>query len=492
MSVADTSHGAAGARVATFDDNHPPVRALIDKCVHCGFCLPSCPTYVLWGEEMDSPRGRIYLMKGGLDGRTAMTDPFVRHFDACLGCMACVTACPSGVQYSPLIEATRGQIERRYERSLSDRLFRRAIFSIVPYPNRLRLALAPLAVAQTIARPFVGRPFQGRRDAGPERPGLRQPVESDGYGAGDRAADRSPDRSATAFALRSNSRSGLLARLRAMMRLAPRVTWKGLTASVPERTPAAGAKRMTVGVLTGCVQRLVFPNVNTATINVLSAEGCEVVAPRDQSCCGALALHAGRLAEARDFARSTIETFGRAGVDRVVVNAAGCGSSMKEYGQLLADDPNWAERARAFVARVRDVTELVAELDEPRAVRHPLALRVAYQDACHLAHAQGIRQPPRDLLRSIPGVELLTLPEADICCGSAGIYNLVEPDTAEQLGARKARLIDSVKPDLVATANPGCTIQLRAASSRLGRAWPIRHPIEILDAALRGVHISNI
>ncbi|OLC82217.1 MAG: hypothetical protein AUH72_07480 [Acidobacteria bacterium 13_1_40CM_4_65_8] len=284
----------------------------------------------------------------------------------------------------------------------------------------------------------------------------------------------------------------MVARVRAMMRLAPRVTWKSLTARVPERTPAVGVKRMTVGVLTGCVQRLVFPNVNTATINVLSAEGCDVVAPRDQGCCGALSLHAGRLEDARCFARSTIATFDRAGVDRVAVNAAGCGSSMKEYGQLLADDPQWAERARAFSARVRDVTELVIELGEPRATRHPLHLRVAYQDACHLAHAQGIRQPPRDLLRSIPGIELLNLPEADMCCGSAGIYNLVEPDTAEQLGDRKARLIDSTKPDIVSTANPGCTLQLRAAASRLARHWPIRHPIELLDASLRGVEISDI
>jgi len=276
------------------------------------------------------------------------------------------------------------------------------------------------------------------------------------------------------------------------MTLAPRVTWRSLTAKVPARTPAAGAKRMTVGLLPGCVQRLVFPNVNTATINVLAAEGCDIVAPRELRCCGALALHAGRLDEARCFARSTIAAFERSGVDRIAVNAAGCGSSMKEYGQLLADDPKWAERARAFSARVRDVTELVAELGEPRAPRHPVRARVAYQDACHLAHAQGIRQQPRDMLRFIPGIELLTLPEADICCGSAGIYNLVEPDTAEQLGDRKARLIDAVKPDLVATANPGCTLQLRAAASRLGRAWPIRHPIEIVDVSIRGVEISHI
>jgi glycolate oxidase iron-sulfur subunit len=437
-----------------FDERHPPDPALIDKCVHCGFCLPSCPTYMLWGEEMDSPRGRIYLMKGGVDGRAAMTDSFVRHFDACLGCMACVTACPSGVQYSPLIEATRGQIERRYERSLADRLFRRAIFSVFPYPRRLRIALAPLALWSLVF---------GRWSLGAKRPTTshQRPTTHD---------------------------QRLFSRLRAMMKLAPRVTWKSLTARLPERTAAAGAKRMTVGLLPGCVQRLVFPNVNTATINVLAAEGCDVVVPRGLHCCGALSLHAGRLDDARCFARSTIAGFERAGVDRVAVNAAGCGSSMKEYGQLLADDPKWAERARAFASRVRDVSELVVELGEPRATRHPLDARVAYHDACHLAHAQGVRQQPRDLLRSIPGIELLNLPEADICCGSAGIYNLVEPDTAEQLGDRKARLIDSVNPDIVATGNPGCTLQLRAAARRTAQhQWRILHPVELLDASIRGL-----
>jgi len=460
----------SAATPGIFDQRHPPDPALIDKCVHCGFCLPSCPTYILWGEEMDSPRGRIYLMKSGLDGRAAMTDGYVRHFDACLGCMACVTACPSGVQYSPLIEATRGQIERRYDRSIGDRLFRRVVFSLFPYPNRLRFALVPLALLHVFDGAF--------------RRGARRVPEA-----------RSRTREATLSASpgpRPRSATGFFRRLRAMMSLAPRVTWKSLTARVPERTPAVGVKRMTVGVLTGCVQRLVFPHVNSATINVLSAEGCDVVAPPDQGCCGALALHAGRLDDARCFARSTIATFERAGVERVAVNAAGCGSSMKEYGQLLADDPKWAERARAFSARVRDVTELVAELGEPRSVRHPLPLRVAYQDACHLAHAQGVRQPPRDLLRSIPGIELLNTPEADLCCGSAGIYNLVEPETAEQLGDRKARLIDSTKPDVVATANPGCTLQLRAAASRAAYQWPIYHPIELLDASLHGVEILHI
>jgi glycolate oxidase iron-sulfur subunit len=459
---APARESAAGATSA-FDANHPPDRALMDKCVHCGFCLPSCPTYVLWGEEMDSPRGRIYLMKAALEGRTEMTPAFVSHFDACLGCMACVTSCPSGVQYAPLIEATRAQIERRYPRSLADRLFRGAIFALFPFPNRLRLALAPLALLQSI---FGARAFQA-----------------------------SGERSAKSVALRvggrtnAERRTSIISRLAAVLSLAPDVTWASLFSSIPARTPAAGARRLTVGLLTGCVQRLIFPRVNIATINVLAAEGCDVLAPPDQGCCGALALHAGRLDEARAFARRTIEVFERAGVERIAVNAAGCGSSMKEYGALLAGDPAWAERARLFSMRVRDVTEIVSELAPSRAPRHPLALRVAYHDACHLAHAQGVRQPPRDLLRSIPGVEILPFAEQDICCGSAGIYNLVEPEAARELGDRKVAHIDAVSPDVIATANPGCTLQMTAASARLGRVRRIRHPIEILDASIRGVSL---
>jgi len=226
--------------------------------------------------------------------------------------------------------------------------------------------------------------------------------------------------------------------------------------------------------------------VNTATVNVLAAEGCDVVAPRDQGCCGALALHAGRLEEARAFARRTIDVFERAGVERIAVNAAGCGSSMKEYGQLLADDPAWAERARAFSARVRDVSEIVVDLGAPRAPRHPMPLKVAYHDACHLAHAQGVRQPPRDLLRAIPGIELVPFAEADLCCGSAGIYNLVEPDAARVLGDRKVAHIAEAQPDVVVTANPGCTLQMAAAARRSGRTLVIRHPIELVDESIRG------
>jgi glycolate oxidase iron-sulfur subunit len=429
-----------------FDHEHPPDSRLIDKCVHCGFCLPACPTYALWGEEMDSPRGRIYLMKSALEGRVELNERFVRHFDACLGCMACVTACPSGVQYGPLIEATRAQIERRYPRPAADRLFRDALFRIVPFPNRLRVVLAPLVFYRWL-QPLLQR--SGLLDLLPRR-------------------------------------------LRALATLAPPVTLRSLTARVPEHTPARGQRRLKVGLLTGCVQRLVFGRVNEATVRVLAAEGCEVVAPAVQGCCGALPLHAGRLDDARQFARRTIETFERAAVDCVAVNAAGCGSSMKEYGDLLADDPAWAPRARAFSSRVKDVTELLAELGPAVSPRQPLPLRVAYHDACHLAHAQGVREQPRDLLAAIPRLELVAFAEQDMCCGSAGIYNLVQPDAARQLGARKAERIAAVAPDVVATANPGCTLQIAAAAAQQGRTLPVLHPVELIDASMRGLNADDV
>ena len=413
-----------------------PSPALIDKCVHCGFCLPTCPTYLLWGEEMDSPRGRIYLMKAGVDGRAEMNASFVQHFDRCLGCLACVTACPSGVQYAPLIEKTRTQIEQRYERTPGDRLFRTLLMSLVPYPRRMRVALLPLAIAGGLVR-RLGALLKGR--------------------------------------------------IGAALRLSPPVTLGALFDRMPERTPAAGASRLNVAVLTGCVQRLAFADVNHATVRVLAAEGCTVLAPREQGCCGALPLHAGEIEQARELARHNIAVFERAGVDRIIVNAAGCGSAMKDYGELLARDAEWAERAHAFGARVRDVSEVLAELGEARAPRHPIAARVVYHDACHLAHGQGVRAQPRAMLQGIPGVELLTPPEAEICCGSAGIYNLVQPEPAAQLGARKAQHIAALSPDLIATGNPGCTLQIAAAARGFGYNWPIFHPIQLVDASIRGV-----
>ena len=418
-----------------FSGADQPSGALIDACVHCGFCLPSCPTYVLWQEEMDSPRGRVYLMKAGLDARAEMTPTFVSHFDKCLGCMACVTACPSGVQYGPLIEKTRAQIERHYERPLGERLFRSILFALLPYPARLRIAMAPLVIFGPLLRALAGV---------------------------------------------------LPRRIRSLIAVAPQPTLASLTTRAPEHTPAVGASRMKVAVLTGCVQRLAFAGVNQATINVLAAEGCTVEAPAAQGCCGALALHAGNIDQARALARHNIEVFERANVDRIAVNAAGCGSSMKEYGELFHDDPAWADRARAFTAKVRDISEVLTEVGEPRAKRHPIKARVVYHDACHLAHAQGVRSQPRALLAAIPGIELLSPAESEICCGSAGIYNLVQPEPAAQLGERKARNIAALEPDMIATGNPGCTLQIAAAGRTLGYHWKILHPIELIDRSIKG------
>jgi len=431
--------------------NDTPSSALIDKCVHCGFCLPTCPTYLLWGEEMDSPRGRIYLMKAGIEGRVDTTSSFVEHFDRCLGCLACVTACPSGVQYAPLIEKQRAQIEHRYTRDAGDALFRSLLMAIVPYPWRMRIVMLPLLLLGPLLRAMTR--------------------------AGSAPASTRPE----------GTEGSLWRRVTAAMRLAPPVSWRGLVDHVAEHTPAVGSERLKVGLLAGCVQRLSFGKVNHATVRVLAAEGCSVNAPGSQGCCGALPLHAGRIEQARSLARHNIEVFEKAGVDRIAVNAAGCGSAMKDYGELFADDPAWAARAKAIAAKVRDVTELLADLGEQRAVRRPLPARVVYHDACHLAHGQGVRTQPRALLQGIPGIELLTPGESEICCGSAGIYNLVQPGPAAQLGARKVGHIAALSPDMIATANPGCTLQIAAAARGLGHDWPIFHPIELIDASIHGV-----
>jgi glycolate oxidase iron-sulfur subunit len=412
---------------------------LVADCVHCGFCLPTCPTYLLWGEEMDSPRGRIYLMRQRLEGEP-LDDTMVRHFDQCLGCMACVTACPSGVQYDKLIEATRADVEHEHSRSTGERAMRGLVFGLFPYPRRLR-----------VMRPLL-RAYQ--------RSGAARLVNRT------RLLDRLPP----TFA--------------AMERLMPPVAAE--REPIADTTRAHGQRRARVGMLLGCVQREFFPGVNAATVRVLTAEGCEVVAPKTQGCCGALSLHGGRDEQAVRMAKRTIATFESLHVDAVVVNAAGCGSSMKDYAHVLRDDPAWAERARAFNAKVRDVTELLAELG-PVAPRHPLPLLAAYHDACHLSHAQGVRAQPRQLLAGIPGLELREIAEADICCGSAGVYNLFQPDAARDLGDRKAAHVLATGADVLVTANPGCLLQIQAAAQRAGRELSLAHTVQVLDASIRGV-----
>jgi glycolate oxidase iron-sulfur subunit len=456
-----------------FQEPDAPPPALIDTCVHCGFCLPTCPTYVLWGEEMDSPRGRIYLMKAGVEGRAEMAPSFVQHFDRCLGCVACVTACPSGVQYGPLIEKTRAQIERRYERSATDRLFRAVLMAFVPYPQRMRWAMLPLVLLGGVIR-SIGRALMS--------PGIEAHNTAD-------SGERESGFSRIDASVRKPQPSGdatLMQRIAAALALSPPVSLSGMFRHLPELTLPVGPERLKVAVLTGCVQRLSFSDVNQATVNVLAAEGCHVSAPAAQGCCGALPLHAGYIEQARRLAKHNIGVFEASGIDRIVVNAAGCGSAMKEYKDLLAADPAWAARAHAFSTKVRDVSELLVELGEPRATRQPIRARVVYHDACHLAHGQGVRAQPRALLQAIPGIELLTPAESEICCGSAGIYNLVQPEPAAQLGARKARNIAALEPDMIATANPGCTLQISAAARVLGYKWPVFHPVQLLDASIRG------
>lgn len=423
-----------------YDPYHPPSPDLIDQCVHCGFCLPTCPTYLLWNEEMDSPRGRIYLMKmGSENGVERMDEGFVGHFDKCLGCMACVTACPSGVQYGKLIEATRSQIERNYRRPFLDRVFRKLIFSLFPYPNRLRLLMLPLWLYQ--------------------RSGLRWLFRKIGL-------------------LRL-----LPSRMRGMENLLPEIRLRSLFAPIPRRAMPTGKPRMRAGVLLGCVQRVLFSDVNAATIRVLANLGCEVVAPAKQGCCGALMTHAGRESEAMAAARNMIDVFERAEVDVIAVNSAGCGSNMKEYGHLLRDDPAFASRAEAISAKCRDVSELVAELG-PGQQFHPVPLKIAYHDSCHLQHAQGVRTQPRQLLSSIPKLELFELPESAICCGSAGVFNLLEPETARELADRKAQHVINSGAQVLVSANPGCLLQIASGLRRANHPLPVLHTVEVIDAAL--------
>ena len=405
--------------MGVWDAERAPSPELIDDCVHCGFCLPTCPTYALWGEEMDSPRGRIQLMALG-HSEPSLSPQMASHFDRCLGCMACVTACPSGVKYDQLLLQTRPQVERHFERSLGDRAFRRLVFELFPHPGRLR-ALVPILALQ-------------------RRLGLERMI---------------PAR---------------FARLRRMAELAPAVRVGAAWRRLPEVTPARSAKRGTVALLQGCVQRVFFPEVNRATIAVLAAEGFEVHTPAAPRCCGSLQLHTGYEDQARVCARETIAAFHR--YDTVIVNSAGCGSGMKDYGELM-DAP-------AFAAKVRDVLEFLGEVDA-RAPRHAVPSRVAYHDPCHLAHAQQVRQAPRELLRAIPELELVEPEGWEICCGSAGVYNMLHPETSDELGRRKAANLARTGVDVIAAANPGCASQI---ARYLERPMTIVHPIELLARSL--------
>jgi len=413
----------------------------VNQCVHCGLCLAYCPTFSILGTEMDSPRGRIFLIKSMAEGRIGLTDSAAAHLDLCLGCRACETVCPSGVPYGQLIEAARADIERQRPGGPLRRLFRWVNFSVIlPHPRLLSLAAAGLRFYQVS--------------------GLQRLVRASGV-------------------LRL-----LPGPLASWEPLLPSIPAAADRAPLPEVTPADGVKRATVGLLTGCVQQVAFGPQNRATARVLARNGVEVIAPRTQTCCGALHAHGGEHDTALELARKTIIAFESAGVEQVVVNTSGCGAHMKAYGTLLADDPKWAERARRFAGRVSDISEFLAR--EPlRGPLRPLARTVTYHDPCHVAHGQKIRKEPRALLHQIPGLTVKELHEADWCCGSAGTYNLTQPEMAGQLQRRKIENIRATGAETVITANPGCIIQIQQGLA--GGARPIRvlHIVELLDEAYR-------
>jgi glycolate oxidase iron-sulfur subunit len=414
----------------------------VNQCVHCGLCLASCPTFSELGTEMDSPRGRIFLIKALAEGRVALADSTVEHLSLCLDCRACETVCPAGVPYGQLIEAAKAEIERQRPGGALRRAFRWLNFRLLlGSPRALRLAAAGLRAYQASGLQWLVR--------------------------------------------RSGVVRALPGTLSAWEALLPPLPARSERAALPPLTPAEGERRGRVAMLTGCVQAVVFGAHNRATARVLAKNGWDVVAPPTQACCGALNAHGGDHAQAVVMARRTIDTFERTGADTVVVNTSGCGAHMKAYGTLLAGDPAYAERARRFAASVRDVSEFLAGAP----LRGPLSavpMTVTYHDPCHVVHGQKIRTAPRQLLAQVPGLRLVELPESDWCCGSAGIYNLTQPEMAGRLLRRKVRHVTSTAAEAVVTANPGCILQIQQGLAQAGARIPVMHLVEILDRAYGG------
>lgn len=414
-------------------------RQLIRQCVHCGLCLPACPTYKILGSELDSPRGRVYQMRALQEGKITVDDPNLHlHIDRCLNCRACETACPSGVQYGQLLEATRAVLPPR---SSTESVLRAVVL------NKVFTTPALLDAAG------VGMRFY-------QKSGLQAVARASGI------MNRMPMN---------------LGRLDALL---PPFQGGVVKAALPEVIPARGTRSHRVALITGCVQEQFFSLTNAATARVLAMNGCEVVVPRQQVCCGALHTHGGERETARELARRNIALFETTGADYYIINATGCGSTLKEYHHLLANDQNWAERAHRFSSRVRDISEFLASIDLNENFGE-IRARVTYQDACHLAHGQRITEQPRELIRKIPGLELVEMQESDTCCGSAGIYNVTQFDLSMQLLQRKMDFIVETKAEMIVAANPGCVIQLAHGVRQRGLAIKVIHPIDLLDQAYR-------
>jgi glycolate oxidase iron-sulfur subunit len=406
-----------------------PQQADLDKCVHCGLCLNACPTYRELHVEMDSPRGRIYQMVQ-VAGGAPITESYVEHIDLCLACRACETACPSGVKYGRLVEAARADIEARVRRPLMSRILRSLVFEHV-LPSRLITRIAALGL----------RAMQALR--------VRLP-----------------------------------GRLGELTALAPKVERPFFYRNIGRVFPAEGERKHRVAFLSGCIANVCFARLNEATVRVLQANGCEVTVPGNQTCCGALHVHAGLREPARRLARQNIDAVLDGDFDAIITNAGGCGSTLKEYDELLEGDPEYSERARQFVARMKDVNEFLASIELNPRMREVRA-KVTYQDSCHLAHGQRVRSAPRELLRRVPGLELKEMAMSDSCCGSAGIYNVVHTDMSMALLEKKMAAINATGAERIGTANPGCMLQLRAGVERWGRGQRVSHVIEILDEAYR-------
>ncbi|RVU19775.1 glycolate oxidase subunit GlcF [Methylobacterium oryzihabitans] len=407
---------------------------ILRTCVHCGFCTATCPTYLMLGDELDSPRGRIYLIKDMLEGGKAATPEVVKHVDRCLSCLSCMTTCPSGVHYMHLVDHARSHIEQTYRRPLGDRLMREVLARVLPYPNRFRLALLAAAAA---------RPFRA-------------------------VAARVP---------------GLGSRLAAMLDLAPSPLPGRGAGDRPGTFPAPGPRRGRVALLRGCAQSVLRPDFNEAAIRLLNRHGIEVVQAKGEGCCGALTHHMGREASSHALARRTIDAWiaemDGPGLDAIVVTASGCGTTIKDYGFMFRDDPAYAEKARRVSALAKDVTEYVTSLGLSEPVVET-DLVVAYHSACSMQHGQGLRTEPKALLKRA-GFTVKDVPEGHICCGSAGTYNILQPELAGRLRERKVANIERIKPDLIATGNIGCATQIGK-----GTAIPIVHTVELLDWATGG------
>lgn len=439
MSVAVEADADLRRLITGYSGHDQPDEDLLKQCVHCGMCLSSCPTYRITGQEMSSPRGRLWMMRAVGEGTLDLLDPaFDEQMYQCLNCRACEAVCPSGVQYGALVEASRSQLEQHRPRPLWQRAVRKATVGwLFARDNRLRAVVGTIGLY--------------------ERTGLQTVVR----------------------------RTGLLKRIRVadLEAMLPRVSRRPLRPATETWSPAAPERA--VSLFNTCMMGTVFADTNRATGRVLAHNGCSVSLPAGQQCCGALAVHAGMMGEARSLARTNVDAFGE-GEDPIVVTAAGCGAALKEYGHLLKDDPDYVDRAARFSARVRDATELLSALPAFQPPDQPVPQRVTYQEPCHLAHAQRISRQPRELLDAVPGLELAEMRESSLCCGSAGIYNILRPEMANDLGDRKARHAAATDAEVLVTANPGCAMQMVASLRRNGIDMEVRHIMDVLDESYGG------